>query len=516
MFRKLHDFIPKSYLFLRKYNFTFFKKDLSAGITVGLITLPLVLAYAMASGVAPERGVYCAVVAGFLISLLGGSRYQIGGPTGAFIVVIYSIVQRHGYDGLVMATVLAAFMLIAMGIFRFGTLIKFIPFPLITGFTTGLALVIFSSQMKNFLGLEIDRVPADFIEKWHIYFQNMHTWQPTTFAVGGLTLLSIIVTRRYFPKLPWGILSIVLATAICWGFDLDTATITSRFGELPRTLPAPTFDFNYAKIREVLPDSITIALLAGIEGLLSAVIADNMTGGRHKANCELIAQGIGNLGSMIFGGIPATGAVARTAANVKTGAQTPVAGMIHAVVLVLCMFFFAPLAGLIPLAALSAVLIVIAWNMSEAHHVRYLLKAPVGDIMILLTAFTLTVLVDLTVAVEVGMILAAFLFMKRMTDTTQVMPVHSSEEDVKIFEVRGPFFFGVADRLKDVFQHLDAAPKVFILRMKHVPILDATGLHAIKEFNKRCLQEKTKLVLSEVQAEPTELLKKFGLGELIS
>lgn len=517
MLKKYHEFIPKSFFFLRKYNRSYFKKDLTAGFTVGIVALPLAIAFAIASGVPPERGLYTAIIAGFLISFLGGSRVQIGGPTGAFVVIVYSVVQRHGYEGLVLATFLAALMLIALGILRFGTLIKYIPFPLTTGFTTGIALIIFSSQIKDFFGLDLNAVPANFIEKWGAYFSAFPTWDPTTFGVALCSLLSILLLRRYYPKLPWGITAIVLATAVCWGFGLDVATIGSRFGELPRTLPSPSFHIDFTKIRDVFPDAITIALLAGIESLLSAVIADNMIGTRHKSNCELIAQGIANLGSIVFGGIPATGALARTATNVKTGAQTPVAGMIHAIVLFFCMLILAPLVGHIPLAALSAVLVVIAWNMSELHHFRSLLKAHKGDVAILLSAFFLTVFVDLTVAVEVGVILAAFLFMKRMSDRPHVISAHSKnlEQGIEVYELQGPFFFGVADQLKDVFQNLETVPKIFILRMKHVPVLDATGLHALKEFHRRCEQEKTKLILSEVQAEPALLLKKFGLEHLI-
>lgn len=517
MLKKYHEFIPKSFFFLRKYNLSYFKKDLTAGFTVGIVALPLALAFAMASGVAPERGLYTAIIAGFLISFLGGSRVQIGGPTGAFVVIVYSVVQRHGYEGLVLATFLAALMLIVLGILRFGTLIKYVPLPLITGFTTGIALIIFSSQIKDFFGLNIQTVPADFIEKWGAYFNAFPSWDPTTFVVALSSLLTIILLRRYFPKLPWGITAIVLATAVCWGFGLDVATIGSRFGELPRTLPSPSFNIDFSRIRDVFPDAITIALLAGIESLLSAVIADNMIGTRHKSNCELIAQGIANLGSVIFGGIPATGAIARTATNIKTGAQTPVAGMIHAVVLFLCLLFLSPLAEHIPLAALAAVLVTVAWNMSELHHFRSLLKAQIGDVTILLAAFFLTVFIDITVAVEVGVVLAAFFFMKRMSDRPHVISAHSKnpQEGIETYELRGPFFFGVADQLKDVFQNLETIPKIFILRMEHVPVLDATGLHALQEFHRRCEQEKTKLVLSEVQAEPALLLKKFGLAHLL-
>jgi SulP family sulfate permease len=517
MLKKYHEFIPKSIQFLRKYTFSYFKKDLLAGLTVGIVALPLAMAFAIASGVPPERGLYTAIIAGFLVSLLGGSRVQIGGPTGAFVVVVYAVIQRHGYDGLVLATFLAGFILLAMGFFRLGSLIKYIPHPLTVGFTTGIALVIFSSQVKDFFGLQIEKVPADFVEKCGAYFRAAPTWDPTTFIIGGSTLLLILLFRRFKPSWPWGIFSIVAMTAICWGFEIPVETISSRFGDLPRTLPTPSFNVDWSRIRDVIPDAITIALLAGIESLLCAVISDSIIGGRHKSNCELVAQGFANLGSIFFGGIPATAAIARTATNIKSGAETPVAGMIHAIVLLLVLLFFAPLVGHIPLSALAAVLIIVSWNMSEVRHFCHLLKSPKGDVMILLAAFLLTVLVDLTVAVEVGMILAAFLFMKRMGDIHHVISPgdKKAEEGTEIFEMKGPFFFGVADRLKDVFQHRDVPPKKLVFCMKHVPVLDATGVHALREFYGRCQKEGTSLVLRDVQHEPARLLQKFGLGEIM-
>lgn len=517
MLKKYQEFIPKSILYLRKYNINLFKKDLIAGVTVGIVAIPLAMAFAIASGVEPERGLYTAIIGGFLISFLGGCRVQIGGPTAAFVIVVYSIVQRHGYDGLVLATFLAGLMLLAMGFFRLGTLIKYIPHPLTTGFTTGIAVVVFSAQIKDFFGLSISHVPAEFLEKWAAYFQAASTWDPTTFVVASSTFIFILAVRRYYPSASWGIMSIVLATIICWLFAIPVDTISSRFGQVPRSLPSPGFDLDFSRIFQVLPDAITIALLAGIESLLSAVIADGMTGGNHKPNCELMAQGFANIGAVFFGGIPATAALARTATNIKSGAQTPVAGMIHAVTLFLVIFLFAPIVGHIPLGALAAVLIMVAWNMSEARHFINLLRASKSDVVILLAAFLLTVLVDLTVAVEVGMILAAFLFMKRMGDIQQVIAFEQKhpEHGVEIYEMKGPFFFGVADRLKEVFQKLEVPPKIFVLRMRHVPVLDATGVHAIREFHRRCKNENTRLVLTELQAEPLALLSKFGLAELI-
>jgi SulP family sulfate permease len=517
MFKKYQEFIPKLFQVLKKYNFHFFKRDLFAGMTVGVIAVPLAMAFALASGVEPERGLYTAIVGGFLISLLGGSRVQIGGPTGAFVVVVYSVVQRHGYEGLVLATFLAGLMLLVMGAFRLGSLIKYVPHPLVTGFTTGIALVIFSAQLKDFFGLSIAQVPADFLQKWHAYFTATPTWDPTTTCVAGGTLGLILLLRRYCPTLPWAIISIAAATAVCWVFHIPADTIASRFGEVPRSLPSPELHLDFSRVVTVLPDAITIALLAGLESLLSAVIADGMVRGRHKPNCELIGQGLANLGSICFGGIPATAAIARTATNIKSGAYSPIAGMVHALTVFAIMFCFAPIVGHIPLAALAAVLVVVSWNMSEIHHFRELLKAPRGDVMVLLTAFFLTVLVDLTVAVEIGMVLAAFLFMKRMSELKQVIALRSRhlELGIDVYDLHGPFFFGVADRLKEVLYRSEQRPKTFVLRMKHVPVLDATGLHALHAFHQSCKNAETEFVLIEVQPEPAELLQKFGLGGLI-
>jgi SulP family sulfate permease len=416
-FSKFHEFIPKSFLYLRNgYRFATFKKDLLAGLTVGIIALPLAMAFAIASDVSPERGLYTAIVAGFLISLLGGSRVQIGGPTGAFVVIVYGIIQRTGYEGLCLSTIIAAFILILLGIFRIGSWIKYVPNPLITGFTTGIAVIIFSTQIKDFFGLQIGTPPADFLEKWMAYFKAFPTFDPLTVSLAAGTLGLIVLLRRFTPWLPWGICAIVVATAICMLLHLPVETIHSRFGEIPRSLPTaslPRFSIPIDNFKEIFIDGITIAFLGAIESLLSAVIGDGLTGGRHRSNCELIAQGIANFGSIIFGGIPATGAIARTAANVKTGAQTPVAGMIHAVVLFLILYCLAPIVSQIPLAALSAVLIMVSWNMSEMNHFARLLKAPNEDRIILLTAFFLTVFVDIIMAISMGMILACFFFMKR-------------------------------------------------------------------------------------------------------
>ncbi|MDE3046046.1 MAG: sulfate permease [Verrucomicrobiota bacterium] len=531
------EFIPKSYECLKNYTLSLFKKDLLAGITVGIIALPLAMAFAIASGVGPERGLYTAVIAGFLISALGGSRVQIGGPTGAFVVLVYDIVQRSGYNGLCVATLIGAVLLLLMGVFRLGSWIKYVPHPLITGFTSGIALIIFSSQIKDFFGLQMGTPPAGFIEKWIAYFEACCAFEPMTLAIGAGTLAIILLIRRYAPWLPWGIASIVLATCAAYFLHLPVPTVFSRFGEIPHTLPVPSlpsFSISLQTFQDTFMDGIAIAFLGGIESLLSAVIADGMTGHRHRSNIELIGQGIANIGVVLFGGIPATGAIARTAANIKTGAQTPVAGMIHAVVLFLILFCFSPLVSKVPLAALAAVLIMVAWNMSEAHHFVRLLKAPAGDRAILLTGFLLTVFVDITAAIMLGMILASFLFMKRMSEAaktvslTQVFQENGTEErdpdaifrkvippGVEVYEIQGPFFFGAADMLKELTQGTEKVPKVCILRMRAVPLIDASGMHALKEFHDRCKKQNTHLLLSGVHGQTAKDLKHFGFEKAI-
>lgn len=536
---KFHEFIPKSIQYLRSYNLSLFKKDLLAGVTVGVIALPLAMAFAIASGVGPERGLFTAIIAGFLISALGGSRIQIGGPTGAFVVIVYDIVQRTGYEGLCLSTFIAAFILILLGVFRFGSWIKYVPHPLITGFTSGIAVIIFSTQIKDFFGLQMGTPPADFSEKWYAYFKAFPTLDPATLSMGAGSLLLILAIRRWFPKLPWGIITIVIATALTMIFQLPIATIETRFGEIPHMLPLPSLPaltVPYSQLKEIFFDAFAIAFLGGIESLLSAVIGDGMIGGRHRSNCELIAQGFANIGSIFFGGIPATGAIARTATNVKTGAQTPVAGMIHAIVLFLILFCFAPIVSQIPLASLAAVLIIVSWNMSEAGHFIRLFKAPIEDRAILLTAFLLTVFVDITFAITLGMVLASFLFMKKMSQISKTVSVakyfREGESDfpeisdpeniakkevpsgVEVYEVQGPFFFGAANMLQDLLTQTDTSLKIFILRLRHVPMIDASGMCALKEFYDQCKKKNVTLFLSGVREQVRSDLEKFGLFEV--
>jgi SulP family sulfate permease len=553
----LPRFLPKSIVCLREgYTRQQVLRDLVAGLTVGVIALPLAIAFGIASipqsvidagraqGVLispPAMGLFTAVVAGFLISALGGSRVQIGGPTGAFIVIVYDIASRHGYDGLAVATAMAGVIVIIMGLARFGAMIKFIPYPVITGFTSGIAVIIATSQVKDFFGLKMGAVPADFVHKLQALAENYATWTPPAFGVGAGALLVILLLRRFAPRVPAYIVAVLLASAAVWAFNLPVETIATRFGGIPRMLPVPRVPHvEWSMIQELVPSATTIAILAAIESLLSAVVADGMLGTRHKADCELVALGTANVASVLFGGIPATGAIARTATSIKSGGRTPLAGMVHAVTLLLCMVLLGPLAGRIPLACLAAVLLVVAWNMSEIDHFRYILRAPYSDIAVLLTTFGLTVFTDLTIAVGVGMVLASLLFMKRMADVSGVSAVKqelAGEEDesdelaarkdpnaiarrevpagVEVYEVNGPLFFGVADRLKDILSHIEPAPRVFILRMRRVPAIDATGLHALEEFLFKCRRQHTRLLLAGVHAQPLFAFMQAGFVEKV-
>lgn len=532
--------IPKSIQCFREgYSFSTFRKDFLAGLNVGVIAFPLAIAISIGANIPPERGLFTAIVAGFLISALGGSRVQIGGPTSTFIVILYGIMQRQGFEGMVMATLMAGIILVLLGLAGFGTYIKYIPYPVVTGLTTGIAVVIFSQQFKYFLGLEMGDVPVDFISRWQAIWKYLHTWNPVAFGVGLGALLIIIYFRRVNPRIPGPLVALIVSGIAVYLFNIDLPTIGSQYGTIPRTLPVPSLPILDIKdILDLVPDALTIAILAGIESLLSAVVAEGMTGWRHQSNCELIAQGVANMGSVIFGGMPATGSLSRTAANVKGGATTPVAGMIHAVVIFLIMFLFAPLVSRIPLAALSAVLVMIAWSMSELHHFFHLFTAPKQDIVVLLTVFVLTVTINLSAAVQVGMFMAAFLFMKKMSDLSDVVSTtqyfeESTEtlegyyrdpdainkkdvpEGVEIYEINGPFFFGVADRLKNLLNELERPPHIFILRMRKVPAIDASGMHALEEFFLECRRQKTILLLSGVKKTPLRDLRRFHLDELI-
>ncbi len=505
-------------------------KDVIAGVMVGIVALPLAIAFAIASGVSPEKGLITAVVGGFLVSFLGGSRVQIGGPTGAFIVILYGIVQQYGVNGLVLATIMSGIILMIMGFAQFGSLIKFIPYPVIVGFTSGIAVIIFSSQVKDFLGLDIAVVPADFIGKWTAYAHNLPTLHLSSLMIGTIALLIIVFWPKVSRKIPGSLVAIIVTTLMVCYLPLDVATIASRFGEIPSTIPAPSLpSFDFATIQHLIMPATTIALLGAIEALLSAVVADGMIGSRHKSNMELIAQGAANIITPLFGGIPVTGAIARTATNVKNGGRTPVAGIVHALTLLLIMLLFGKWAKLIPMPALAAILIVVAWNMSEVKVFRQLLKSPRSDIIVLLTTFGLTVVFDLTLAIEIGMLLAVILFMQRMAQLsnvgviTQELTDRDEEDDpntivtrkvpagVEVFEINGPFFFGAASKFREAMHIVEKAPKIRIIRMRSVLSIDATGLNMMKELLKDCSKTDTTLILSGVHAQPLFALQQYGL-----
>jgi len=530
-------FRPKLFDTLQSYTRPQFSKDLMAGIIVGIVALPLAIAFAIASGVSPEKGLFTAVIAGFIISALGGSRVQIGGPTGAFIVIVYGIVQTHGVSGLIIATLMAGIMLIMMGLARLGSVIKYIPHPLIIGFTSGIALVIFSSQVKDFLGLNMGVVPADFTDKWGAFFQHISSTSFYAFGTALLTVLIILLWPKVSHKIPGSLVAILVTTAAVRIFEIPVETIGSRFGSIPSMLPAPELPhIDFDTIKKLVQPAFTIALLGGIESLLSAVVADGMIGGNHKSNMELVGQGTANIFSSLFGGIPATGAIARTVTNVKNGGRTPVAGMVHALTLLLIMLFAGKWAALIPMATLAGILVIVAYNMSEWRHFRSVLRGPRGDMAVLVTTFFLTVLVDLTVAIEIGMLLAVFLFMRKMIQFSDVnMQTREAEEladnkipdalsdfvippGVEVFEITGPLFFGAAYKFKDAIKFIEKKPRVMIIRMRQVPIIDATGIKTIEEVYKDLRHRGTRLILSEVHSKQVmEELQKarllFAIGK---
>jgi SulP family sulfate permease len=499
-------------------------RDLIAGLVVGIVALPLALAFAIASGVPPERGLYTAIIAGFLISALGGSRVQIGGPTGAFVVIVYGIVTKYGYEGLVTCTLIAGAILIVMGLARMGALIKFIPYPVVTGFTAGIAVIIFSSQVKDFLGLKMGAVPAEFVEKWASYAEHIGTLDWTTVGVAVGSMVVLIVWPKISRIVPGPFVAMVLATLAVQIFQLPVETIGSRFGGVPSALPAPHLPrIAWEHVRELISPSITVALLAAIESLLSAVVADGMIGTRHKSNMELVAQGVANIASPIFGGIPATGAIARTATNVRTGGRTPLAGMMHAITLLLILVFAGQWAAKVPLAALAAILVVVSYHMSEWHAFAGLLRAPKSDIFVLIATFALTVFVDLTVAVQAGVVAAALLFMRRMAEVTNIEGIADVDQPdeltpqmggVAIYEVNGPFFFGAADKLKDVLGEIEKKPKAFVLRMRNVPFIDATGIHALAQLATKCRRQGIRLILTEMREQPAAALDRARDAEL--
>jgi SulP family sulfate permease len=488
-------------------------QDVVSGLIVGIVALPLAIAFAIGSGVSPEKGLVTAIVAGFLISALGGSRVQIGGPTGAFIVIVYGIVQQHGVDGLIVATFMAGVIIVAFGLLRFGNLLKYIPQSLIVGFTSGIAVIIFSSQIKDFFGLQTGDVPADFLEKWHLYFTNFASFNTYAIALGALSLIATYFLPKVTTKVPGSLVAIVACTLIAQLLNLPVETIESKFGEIPRSLPAPHLPaVDFKTLQNLIGPAFAIAVLGALESLLSAVVADGMIGGRHRSNMELVAQGAANIGSSLFGGIPATGAIARTATNVKNGGRTPVAGIVHALTLLLIMLLFAPFAKLIPLSCLAGVLIVVAFNMGEWHSFFSVARGNRYDALVLLTTFFLTVLFDLIVAIEIGMVLAAFIFMKRMSDIGKFDVLDKreseellSEEDLKlpagamIYEINSPLFFGVTQKFQATLNRISENPKTLIIRMRNVPFIDATGLYRLKEVVAQYEQLGTRVFITEAR-----------------
>ena len=516
-------FVPKLFTTLKGYTAAQFRGDAAAGVIVGIVALPLSIAFAIASGVTPSRGLYTAIIAGFIISIFGGSRVQIGGPTGAFVVIVYGIVQQHGIDGLIVATLMAGVILIVLGAAKMGGAIKFIPFPVTTGFTAGIALIILSSQVKDFLGLRMGDVPAGFVERWGAFAESIGTVNPWAAGVASATLLLLILWPRIDRRIPAPFVALILTTVAVHAFGLPVETIGTRFGEINASIPRPALpSVSLEQMRSLVGPAFTIAMLAAIESLLSAVVADGMIGGRHRSNMELVAQGMANIGSSLFGGIPATGAIARTATNVKAGGRTPVAGIVHAVTLLLITLFFGRWATMIPLATLAGILVLVAYQMSEWRVVRSEFSAPKSDLAVMLVTFFLTVIVDLSVAIAVGMVLAAFLFMRRMSEVTNVRFVTREfaesgpdEPDdpnsvrrrdvprgVEVYEINGPFFFGAAEKFKDTLGEIASRPAVLIIRMRNVPAIDSSGMHALRDIVRSSRKEGTMVMLSDVHAQP--------------
>jgi SulP family sulfate permease len=531
--RHLRTFTPELFHALKGYTRRQALTDVGSGVIVGIVALPLAIAFAIASGLSPEYGLYTAIVAGFLISALGGSRVQIGGPTGAFVVIVYAIVQEHGIDGLQVATMMAGVILIILGFAKLGTAIKFIPFPVTTGFTSGIAVVILSGQVGDLLGLRTGPMPAEFIEKWATYAEHLHTVDPWAAAIAAVSLFVLVSWPRASRTVPAPFVALVVGTVAVQAFGLEVETIGSRFGGIEISLPAPRLPaVGLAEVRELVGPAFAIALLGAIESLLSAVVADGMIGSRHRSNTELLAQGVANVAAPLFGGMPATGAIARTATNVRNGGRTPVAGITHAVTLLLITMFFGRWAAAIPLATLAAILVVVAYHMSDWRTFKAELAGPRSDVAVMLMTFTLTVVIDLVVALEAGMVLAAFLFMRRMAEVTDVSVVTDEflsdvqdeagmalrrglPKSVAVYEINGPFFFGAAEKFKETLGAVSDPPRVLVLRMANVTVIDATALNALKDLIRRTRSDGTLVLLSEVRAQPLAVMARSHLMDEI-
>ena len=533
------DFHPKSLTCLSRYNKTTFMSDLMAGVIVGIVALPLAIAFAIASGVSPEKGIITAVIAGFIVSALGGSKVQIGGPTGAFIVIVYGVIQQYGISGLTVATIIAGVLLVLLGVFKLGTVIKFIPYPVVVGFTSGIAVTIFTTQMTDVFGLSFggETVPGDFIGKWMLYFKHFNTVNWWNFIVSVTSVIIIAVTPKISKKIPGSLVAIILVTIGVWClksfFGIDSIdTIGDRFSinsQLPKAeMPA----LDWEAIKNLFPVAVTIAALGAIESLLSATVADGMISDHHNSNTELIALGVANMVTPIFGGIPATGAIARTMTNINNGGRTPVAGMIHAVVLLLILLFLMPLARFIPMACLAGVLVVVSYNMSGWRSFTALLKNPKSDVIVLLITFFLTVIFDLTVAIAVGLLLACLLFIKRIMETTEITAIkeeiHVEDEagimhdesitipdGVEVYEINGPYFFGVATQFEELMSEFRDKSKVRVIRMRKVPFIDSTGIHNLSNFCEMSFKNKIVVVLSGVNPQVHSALHKAGFYDLV-
>ncbi len=534
------DFRPKLFTMLKSYTKADLTTDLMAGIIVGIVALPLAIAFGIASGVSPEKGIITAIVAGFIISLLGGSKVQIGGPTGAFIVIIYGIIQQYGIEGLMVATMMAGVLLILLGVFKLGTVIKFIPYPIIIGFTSGIAVTIFTTQIADIFGLDFqgEKVPGDFIGKWLVYARHFDSVNWWNFLVSIISIFTIAITPKFSKKIPGSLVAIVLVTVgvyllKMYGGITCIDTIGDRFSikaQLPDAA-VPTLDWE--AIKNLFPVAITIAVLGAIESLLSAAVADGVIGDRHDSNTELVAQGIANVVSPIFGGIPATGAIARTMTNINNGGRSPIAGIVHAIVLLLILLFLMPLAKYIPMACLAGVLVIVSYNMSGWRVFKGLLKNPKADVVVLLITFFLTVIFDLTVAIEVGLVIACVLFMKRVMETTQIsvitdeidpnkesdLEVHEEHlivpNGVEVYEINGPYFFGIATKFEEIMASLGDRPKIRIIRMRKVPFIDSTGIHNLTTLCEMSQKENIHIILSGVNPQVHNVLEKSGFYELL-
>ncbi len=519
--RPAHSFTPKFLSLWREGELRrSWRTDAIAGLSVAIVALPLAMALGIASGASPNQGLVTAVIAGFLISLLGGSRVQIGGPTGAFVVIVAGIIAAHGYAGLVLATLLAGVVLIVAGYCGLGRLIRYVPTPVVTGFTAGIAVIIASSQVGEFLGLSVDTVPAAFIAKWAAYLGALGSTSLPTLGVGALTLATILLLRRFAPQLPGFLIAVLGATLLVSALHLPVATVGDRFPGMHPGIPAPHLpQFSLALLQQTLPSAFTIAFLGGLEALLSAVVADGMTGFSHRSGQELVGQGIANIASALFGGLPATGAIARTATNIRAGGRTPLAGIFHALFLLLFLLIAGTYIAHVPMAALAAILLVVAWGMSEVDRFRSLLQMEVGDRALLLLTFALTVLVDLTVAIGVGVTLASLLFMSRMSETAGVMPEELSVDDpqqraalpkgVEVFRFSGPMFFGVAGEMMDALRRFGRTPRMIILRMDSVPYIDSSGATALDSFARQAHSNGTRVIVCELREQPRLLLTKL-------